>query len=218
MHTLNDISCIKTDIIEELKHEIRCKGFDNINPYELGQYVDMVKDLSKSEKDCWEKCYYEAVVEAMHDYGFEGEFEIEAEGRMGYDNRRYSNGHYAPKGRGHYSPVHGYTPMHMGHEYRMGYPTSQTGTTKRATMSRMGYMPEYMMDDTHGNHFDDYRMSKRHYTETKDPNEKMKMDHFAKAHTDETVDSIKEIWYDASPETKKDIKSKLSKLVAEMQV
>lgn len=220
MHTMSDISEMKTDIVESVKHELRCKGFDNIPPYELGQYVDMIKDLSKAEKDCMEKCYYTEVIDAMHEHGFEGEWEIEAEGRMGYDTRRYASGRYAPKGHGHYSPVHGYTPMHMGHESRVGYPMSQTGSTKHpTTMHSMGYIPEHMMhdDDSHS-HIDGYRRAKRHYTESKDANEKTKMEYFAKAHTDEAVDSFKEIWHDASPEMKKDLKGKLSKLVAEMQV
>lgn len=214
MHTLNDISCIKTDLVDGLRYELMMNGLKGVDTCEAGQIVDMIKDLAQTEKDCAEACYYREVIGAMREHGFEGEFEIEAEGRMGYDNRRYANGQYAPKGHGHYSPVHGYTPS------RMGYPTNQTGRDKTVNTSRMGYpmIPDYMMDDTHGNHFDDYKMAKRHYTESKDPNEKMKMDHFAKAHTDEVVDSFKEMWDDASPETKKDMKGKLSKLVAEMQV
>lgn len=215
MHTLNDISCMKTNLVESLEYEMRCCGTDNMDICKTGQIVDMIKDLAKVEKDCMEKCYYEHVIHAMND--FEGEIEIEAEGRMGYDTRRYSSGRYAPKGKGHYSPVYGYTPMHMGHEDRMGYPMSQTGPDKHMAMGRMGYIPDYMMDESR-HPIDEYAMSKRHYTETKDPNEKMKMDHYAKAHADETVESFKEIWNDASPEAKKDIKGKLSKLVAEMQV
>lgn len=217
MHTLNDISCMKQDLIEGLRYEMRCKGYSNMNIDETGQVVDMIKDLASAEKDCMEKCYYESVVMAMDEHGFENEHEIEAEGRYGYDNRRYSSGRYAPKGHGHYSPVHGYTPSHTYHS-RMGYPTSQTGTTRRVTSGSMGYIPNDMMDLGQERYIDEYRESKRHYTETKDPNEKMKMDHFAKSHADETIESIKEIWYDANPEMKKDLKSKFSKLLAEMQL
>lgn len=215
MHTLNDISEIKTDIVEELRHDIRCKGFDHINPYELGQYVDMVKDLTKAEKDCWEKCYYEAVVEAMEGYGFDDEHAIEHAGRAGYDTRRYSSGRYAQKGKGHYSPVHGYThptmphhtPMnaHMPMEHdnpRMGYP----------------YHGDAEMHHEYGKAYQDYKKSMHHYHESGDQNEKIKKDHFAQKHVDETVETVKEIWADASPELKKKIKGDMSKLLAEMAI
>lgn len=234
MHTLNDISCIKTDIVEELKHEIRCKGFDNINPYELGQYVDMVKDLAKSEKDCVEKCYYETVIKAMNDHGYEDEFDIEAEGRMGYDNRRYASGRYAPKGRGHYSPVHssaGYTPMHhpmqshmpmmdrydeYDHDF-MGYTPSRSGSNStHSSGSRMGYSmgPE----GQYGQSYHDFDRSRKHYHETKDENERMVMEHHADKYINDVSDTVRDIWKDASPEMKKRIKSDMSKLVAEMAV
>lgn len=212
MHTLNDISCIKTDLIEELKHELRCKGFHGVETMEIGQIVDMIKDLAQTEKDCMKACYYGAMVDEMY-----GEEHNE---RMGYDHWRYSSGRFAPTGKGHYS--RGYTPMdpmHIPpHMDRMGYPTSQTGTTKRATAGRMGYIPDEMMGGRYSRPFDDYKEAKRFYTETKDPHEKEKMDHHAKEHVEEAVDSFREIWDDANPELKRDMKGKLSKLLAEMQI
>lgn len=210
MHTMNDISCLKTDLIEELKHELRCKGFHGVETMEIGQIVDMIKDLAQTEKDCMKACYYGAMVNEMY-----GE---EPNDRMGYDNWRYSSGRFAPTGRGHYA---GYTPRDGVPVYmndRMGYPTSQTGTTKRANTDRMGYIPYDMMTGRHGQHYDDYRESKRYYTETKDPHEKEKMDHHAKEHVEEAVDTFKEIWEDADPDLKRDMKGKLSKLLAGMQV
>lgn len=210
MHTLNDISEIKTDLVEELKHELRCKGYEKMNAWEVGQVVDMIKDLAKTEKDCMEKCYYESVISAMHDHGFEDEFEVEAEGRMGYDNRRYSNGRYAPKGHGHYSPVHGYTPMNS----RMPMTNrSQTGSMSR---SRMGY-PEYS-DDRYGNAYREFDKSRRYYHETKDSNQKMIMNHHADEHLQEIGETVRDIWSEADLEQKKKIKSDMSKLLAEMTV
>lgn len=213
MHTLNDISCIKENLVRGLDYDMMCKGTDNMNVETTGKIVDMIKDLAQAEKDCMEACYYKTVVGAMDDYGFENEIEIEAEGRMGYDTRRYSNGRYAPKGAGHYSPVHGrsgYTPMptHMPpymmnnsnpHEYRMGYPN----TTPRGA---------------YGHSMDNYKNAKRYYTETKDPHHKEQMNQHAKDHVNETIYTFKEIWDDADPELKRDMKGQLSKLVAEMQI
>ena len=44
------------------------------------------------------------------------------------------------------------------------------------------------------------------------------MNHHAKEHLDDTVESMKEIWMDEKPELKKEIKGSLSKLLAEMQL
>lgn len=210
MYTLNDISEMKTGLVESLNYEMRCEGYNKMDICRIGQIVDMIKDLAQAEKDCKEGCYYEAVVDAMYDYGFEGEFEIEAEGRMGYDTRRYSSGRYAPKGKGHYSPVHGYTPNMPTH-----IPPYMMDNSTPDHMNRMGYP----MDGGHnGQAMNNYRTSKRYYTETKDHNEKSKMDHYAKEHMNESVASFKEIWHDADPELKKDMKKQLSGLLAEMQV
>lgn len=215
MHTLNDISCMKEKLVRGLDYDMMCKGTDNMNVAVTGQIVDMIKDLAQAEKDCMEACYYKTVVGAMDDYGFENEHEIEEYGRMGYDTRRYSSGRYAPKGAGHYSPVHGrsgftmppatHIPPYMmngdySHEHRMGYPNGGG--------ENYGY----------GRPMNDYKSAKRYYTETKDPKEKEKMDHHAKEHVMETIGTFKEIWEDATPDLKRDMKGHLSKLVAEMQV
>lgn len=219
MHTLNDISCIKTELIEELMHELRCKGYYGVDTAEAGQVVDMIKDLASAEKNCMEACYYSAVIQAMDEHGFEGEFEIEAEGRMGYDNRRYASGRYAPKGHGHYSPVHGYTPMNarmpMKRESdRTGYPNrSQTGSMTR---ERMGY-PDYS-DDRYGNAYREFDKSRRYYHESKDPNQKMIMNHHADEHLHEIGETVRDIWSEADLDQKKKIKSDMSKLLAEMTV
>ena len=225
MHTLNDISCMKEKLVKGLDYEMTCKGTDGMSVEYAGQVVDMIKDLAQAEKDCMEACYYKSVVGAMDDYGFDNEHAIEEYGRMGYDTRRYSSGRYAPKGAGHYSPVHGrsgYTmppathiPPYMmdnsyPHEYRMGYPSNGENSGNRS-----GYP---MDSQTYGRSMQDYKNSKRYYTETKDPNEREKMDRHAKDHVTETVGTFKEIWEDATPDLKRDMKNQLSRLVAEMQV
>lgn len=100
MEKLKDISEIKHDLIDAVKAEV-AKGMKEVDTEELGEVVDMIKDLAEAEKACMEACYYETVTEAM----------TEAEGgeRMGYDRWRYASGRFAPKGRGTY----GYTPMRM---------------------------------------------------------------------------------------------------------
>ena len=71
------------------------KGLENVSAEEMGEVVDMLKDLGEAK-------YYYSVVMAMED----------ASEPMGY--RRYANGRFAPSGRGKM----GYEPMEP-HEGRM---------------------------------------------------------------------------------------------------
>lgn len=216
MHTLNDISCIKTDLVEGLRCELMMKGLTGVDTCEAGQIVDMIKDLAQAEKDCMEKCYYESVVGVMDEYGFENEIEIENAGRAGYDTRRYASGRYAPKGHGHYSPVHGYTPMnaHMPmtrDNNSMGYLRSQSGSRMR-----MGYPAG--TDGMYGKAYEEFDKSRRYYHESKDSNDKMIMNHHAEEHMKEVGETVRDIWSEADPEQKKKIKSDMSKLLAEMAI
>ena len=213
MHTLNDISEMKTNLVESLNYEMRCCGTDNMDICKTGQVVDMIKDLASAEKDCMEKCYYESIVEAMHEGG-----DYDHEERMGYNNRRYSSGRYAPAGKGHYAP--GYTPMHphmpmMDHDDFMGYPRNITGNTSNP---RMGYPMDYDKDDKYGDAYKEFDKSRRHYHESKGENDKMMMEHHADQHIKDIEASVKDIWNESSPEMKKKIKSDMSKLLAEMAV
>lgn len=86
--------------------EEACKSVEEIDTKELGEAVDMVKDLAEAE-------YYARIAKAMEESEKEDEEETkrimremkeqygEEEGeRRFYDNYRYANGRFAPKGRG----------------------------------------------------------------------------------------------------------------------
>lgn len=73
-----DLAEMKERLISCVKSELE-KGVENVNAVELGEVVDMIKDLAQCEKYCWEAEYYRTVVEAMED-----EEEPEYESRMGY--------------------------------------------------------------------------------------------------------------------------------------
>lgn len=133
MEKLKDLNEIKHDLINAVKMEI-AGGLENADTEELGQVIDMIKDLAEAEESCMEAAYYELVSEAMD--GGESE-------RMGYDKWRYSSGRFAPKGRGHIS---GYLPTgNMIPEYHaepMGY------TDGKSTMSgRYGYSDDKTKSD-----------------------------------------------------------------------
>lgn len=91
-----------------------CKSVEEIDTKELGEVTDMVKDLAEAE-------YYARISKAMEEAEKEEEEEAkrimremkeqygEEEGeRRFYDNYRYANGRFAPKGRGSYVGRRGY--------------------------------------------------------------------------------------------------------------
>lgn len=228
MKKLKEICELKHDIIENLDCYIKENGglrSPKVCIEEVGQYIDMIKDLAATEKDCLEAMYYDTVVEAMGG----------GEDRDGYDRWRYSSGRFAPTGRGHMT---GYTPnlrqnvyadgmipdfmMHDGYG-RMGYPSdSRSGDRSRSqsgrdydrgdSTGRSGYPNGY------GSPYERYLDARRHYHESRDDNDRKVMNHHAQEYTDEAVGSFKSMWETADPETKRKMKGSLSQLVAEMAV
>lgn len=91
----------------------------NVGDYPISMVTDMIKDLSEAE-------YYATIVKAMHEADKEQEEEDkymlkrmkeeygEDEGQRYYNDYRYANGRYAPKGRG---TRRGYT-MYPAEYYR----------------------------------------------------------------------------------------------------
>ena len=47
------------DFVEEVE------DYSHVNAGELGEFVDMIKDLAEAEKYCYEAWYYYAITEAM---------------------------------------------------------------------------------------------------------------------------------------------------------
>lgn len=173
------------------------KGKEEVDTEEMGKVVDMIKDLSKVEKDCWESKYYESIVTAME----EGE-EEEGEGRYGYDRYRYpSSGRFAPKGSGKRygfpGPIeHPYAPMMdsdymMNDDHKYRYPDNGTSNTTRggSTSGRGG------------------RGGKMGYTADK---EGMTMQ------ARETLETMRDIWDSADPDLRTKMKSDLKSLMNEM--
>lgn len=218
----------KLEKVTEIKDKLICsvelemaKGLDNVCTEELGEVIDMIKDLSEAEEKCWKACYYKEIVEAMKEEGKENE-------RAGYDHWRYSSGRFAPTGSGHYSP--GYTPMHMmDDDYdMMGYTKSQSGSrtsysadggrgssSGSSTGNRSGYTSP-MMGNRYGQAYSNYDEARRHYTESHSDSDKKMMDDHAKKHLEESIDTMKDIWKDADPNLKHIMKDKLGHLVNEM--
>lgn len=212
-------------MLETLSEWAECeidKGKECVCTAEMGQVIDMIKDLSEAEKDCYEAKYNKEIYDSMKD----------TECRSGYDHWRYSSGRFAPTGHGHRS---GYIPYvdpwmmdGIPEEYRMGYDEDRIsrmdGDNEKVGYggrysdrsrgmsrgSRMGY------DDSMMDWYNQYKDHKRHYTETHNPEDKIKMDESAKHHMEESMDTMKEIWKDADPNLRKKMREDLAKLINEM--
>lgn len=194
----------------EMKEKLTCwaaseleKGKEHVCTKEMGEVIDMIKDLAETEEKCWKACYYKKVIEEME---FEPMMAIDPEdlhalSRMGYDHYRYSSGRFAPKGRGHYS--------------RMGYDMPHMPRTID-DVRMMGVAAADRHGSEHSHAYDKYKDAWRHYTETGDPDDKTRMSEHAKEHAMETVETMRDIWQNADPELRRQLKSHMVGLVNEM--
>lgn len=222
----DELCDLKKDLIKIFASELHTKGVDDLDTKDCAEVADMIKDLAEAEKACMEACYYETVIKAME----KADEEDEREGRMGYNAYRYANGRYALKGRG---TRRGYTPaMSMMNPYlydpdfeeemekgRLGYQGGNQGSGNRSQSgSRMGYDMDWDPDDDpkQSREYNEYKRAKRHYSETKSPEDKRKMDEHAMKHVNQTMDSFREMWRDADPNMRKRMKADLTTLVGEM--
>ena len=220
---------LKDDLVRAAKEEIS-KGVQHVDTKEMGEVVDMIKDLAEAEEKCWKACYYKAIVKSMHE---EEEEMKRSGGRMGYDNWRYSSGRFAPTGHGHRS---GFTPgdddyeeMMMGEGWmdgssgysrggsRSGSSNGQNGSSsgsRGGTMGsngRMGYT-----GSGRGDHYDRYHQARMGYHESKDAASRQHMDAAARDYAMDRVEAMKEIWRDADPAMRKELKNKMTALCGEL--
>lgn len=225
---IHDMLC-KSEEALKMMLDAGCLMDTKVN--DLPELTDIVKDLTEAKRNCMEACYYEQVIKAMD----KAEKEDEEMERMGYNTRRYANGEYAPKGRGHIS---GYNPILRDRPYinaylndgmmgydgngngngsssdsnRMGARTmnSQTGSDRSV---RMGYDGSYYDGDS----FFQYDDARRHYSETGSDKDRDEMDEKGMKHVKQSLKTFREIWEDADPVMRKELHKELSAAVAEMK-
>lgn len=102
-------------LMDAVNHELD-KGIENIDTKELGEAIDMIKDLYEAKKFMVESCYYKGVLEAMEEHDFEDEEEIMEDGRRGYRGQpRSQSGRFMSRGDGRRS--------NRGRGGRRGYET-----------------------------------------------------------------------------------------------
>lgn len=207
MHKM--IECLTEKALCELE-----KGTENVDTCEMGQVVDMIKDLNEAEykavivkamkKADEEKEEYDKMLlrELKEEYG-------EDDGRRFYDHYRYSDGRFAPKGHGSYRRGYEEPPYyHMTPEmYR---------DMDRDTHSRMYYTETGMNESG-------YDRAKRTYTETKEmhrgntPEDKkakmQELERYAKSLTEDVVEMLS----DMSDEEKNLLRTKMQILMQKIQ-
>ena len=126
-----ELSAICERLVGAVKHEVD-NGIENVDTKELGEVIDMIKDLSEAKEKVIKGCYYKTLMEAMEeaeygeDYDEDGPMDL---GRRGYrGQRRDSRGRYMSSRRG-YDEI---MPM----DYRQ---MEQMRDMDRDGMSRMYY-------------------------------------------------------------------------------
>lgn len=195
-------------------------GLEMVETEEAGAVVDMIKDLADTKKNIWKACYYENQVK---DDEMWGRYDND---RMGYDRYRYSNGRFAPTGRGHIS---GYIPpmpseWRLDDDYsgRMGYRGENSGGNNRGGSSSNSQSGNNngggSGSSRYGRSYNSYRDSRRHYTETHSPEHKQQMDMHAKEHMDDTMETLRDMWKESDPELRQRMKSDISRLMGEMNM
>lgn len=99
-----ELSAICERLVGAVKYEVD-KGIENVDAKELGEVIDMIKDLSEAKEKVIKGCYYKTLIEAMEeaeygeDYDEDGPMDL---GRRGYrGQRRDSRGRYMGGRRGY---------------------------------------------------------------------------------------------------------------------
>lgn len=169
-----------------------CQQFDRCS---CGETIDMIKDLAETEKNCWESLYYQTVINAMS--------ENNPNEYMGYNNRRMTNGQYAPAGRGHM----GYRPYVDQEPYINAY---MHDPEFRDNMM-MGYSKDERSNNSNSENstYYGYQSAKKAYHENGKMSDKERMNSKGMEYTNEVVRNLTDIWEDADPMLKRKIKEDL---------
>lgn len=211
MHKM--IECLTEKALCELE-----KGTENVDTCEMGQVVDMIKDLNESEykavivkamkKADEEKEEYDKMLlrELKEEYG-------EDAGRRFYDHYRYADGRFAPKGRGTYR--RGYEEPPYWHMTPERYHDMEYSRDMDKGNGRM-----YYTEPTHTE--SRYESAKRAYTESKElhkgnePQDKEAKMRELEKYMKEMSDDLLNLMKGMSQEEMNMAKSKLSVLVSKM--
>lgn len=215
MHKMQEILTEKA--LSELE-----KGIENVDTCEMGEVVDMIKDLAEAEyratitKSMDESKKEEEEYDKILLRELKEEFGDEA-GKRFYDHYRYADGRFAPKGHGTYQRGYSEPYYHMTPEmYR---------DMDRDSRARMYYTETSMNDGGASNsrmNESNYDRAKRNYTETKEmhrtntPQDKEAKMRELEKYMKELSADITDLMSGMSQEEMNMAKSKLTTLVSKM--
>ena len=203
-----EICELKKKFLKIVDTELNEKSTKELNTEELGQVVDMIKDLAEAEKCCQEACYYQSIVKAMDEAKEEDHrMGYSPKARMRFANRYFMDDYDYPK----------MGNMRMG--YSRGNSSDRDGTNRsrdsmgRFTSSgRSGYDGfDEDRNDRYGRAYNEFRKARRHYTETKSMADKQLMEEHANEHLADSMQTLREIWDSSDPTLRKKMKADLQK-------
>lgn len=216
------------------------KGKESVCTQEMGEVIDMIKDLAEAEEKLIKGCYYKKIIEAMDEQEEEDEllekmfanpmiceFLSEKAPEMMEEYEMFNQRMGYPRGgrgrsRGQRRSQSGrFMSTSDGRGRRMGYDgndfdENQIRMIVDEYMMKTGNIPERGMGDMRNRPFDHYKEARRHYTETRSPKDKEEMDSAAHQHIADTMASMREIWKYADPDMKKRVKQDFTTLMNEM--
>ena len=212
---MTDLCKMEEHLIETLKCELS-KGAQCVDTDEAGKVIDMIKDLSEAKKDCYKALYYKSIVAAMLE-SESGRYAPAGRGRKGYEIMPYIDRPY-DMGDTDLSEV-----LRMGYNAggRSGikmHDLSGSSTLYDGNPHMTGKNSEHSWDDRYGKAYNEYKDSRRYYTETKSPAHKQEMESHATEHIMDTISTVREIYKNSEPELRRKIKDDMAKLVSEMSV
>lgn len=208
---------------EEISGGKQCFDVDS-----TGKTIDMVKDLAETEAKCAESLYYMTVIAAM----LEGDEPSYENGNMGYNHRHLNSGRFAKSGRGHVVSGHGSSygfhpgPFMDQEPYIDGY-IHDPNDFRRRMNPNLGYDDGRHWDNEgergpkskYGKAYDDYKEARRHYTVSKNHEDKEKMDHHIMEHVENALESMLEMWESSDDVMlKKRISDEASKVLNQMKM
>jgi len=192
---LTRIDDLKKTLISELSNymsgDLSC-----VDTHEAGEIVDIIKDLAEIQKECAEKIYYETVTEAMEQSKYED--------ILGYTPSATS-GRMTPR------------PMSAMRTPGASYEQSMVGDYMRDSYGDFS-RGENSGNNRYGQAYKDYMQAKRFYSETHSERDREMMQTQADQHISDMIISVKDIWRNADPEHKKQIKADLKAFVDQLTV
>lgn len=177
------------DISQSASTELS-KGIDQVNTKEMGEVIDMIKDLSEAEKNKMEACYYKSVIEAMENAEYGEDYDYEGRIRRGYSGM----------GRRGYEQE----PMRM-YDDRMSYSNGAYGGGRRNQYSNIG-------GSRYGYSHDEF-MANKSMHKSNTPEDMKKRADMLEDHMDDLYDMFKEEVKDLTPEEKQLWKTKLNRII-----